>query len=790
MKIKIFITLFTVLILVSSFFVSASSVKITNFDVNSSSLSEAELPDWAIGNYWKYNMNFDFIARDDGSVTFSVDAEISNMYATVTSIVVKDNEDVYILTIDGWIEGVISLFETEWEIADFEGDFGGAADISRNTLGIREFNFEVDGQIDIPLLGWRDMYFDMKMTFDPGFDFFDFPIVEGEGPWDVQIEEAVLDAYFFVDLIIDIEKDYTGSMAFSDVMSLDRIETVSVPAGDFNSFVLSGTWGSESRLWYAPDIGYLAKVEETLNWDDGAVGTVFHLDLLDTNYDAGNDPPYPPDKPYGPTTGEVEIDYTFSTQTDDPQGDQVYYWIDWGDGTNSGWLGPYNSGVAAYKDHRWYCKGVYSIVAKAKDSVGVESGWSEPSSIMIMGVPKVTLLMHHIEKKDEIDNWAWPNSLEPEWYYMCHAKTEQGSPEQYNYNKDGNGDWISSNSWNPEEEHVFEVADRYPLIKIKLMDHDGLNEGGSDDLADVSGCNHPDNDGYDNGTPDKRGAIYHGTYDVVNEELKAYDPDPNENADYVYKESGYYITCGDYEPDSSTEYENGVSAPQNDALVSFRLTNDYNFPQANAQLLEPPEKRRPFEELLFIGTVKEGTPDYSWNWNFGDGETSNEQSPIHVFEDKGIYTVILTVTDGFGQVDSHSIQVEIRNDNPILLNDKVDWTGSGSLADVFTFSVHYIDPDMDIPTVKKVFIDGTGKSMHGQGSNAVYNFGLYGYEMGSGNHKFYFYFEDGHGGSTKTTEKTFNVKKSRSVSIDRFSFLANLLDHFPILMKLIQIYKF
>ena len=53
----------------------------------------------------------------------------------------------------------------------------------------------------------------------------------------------------------------------------------------------------------------MAKVEETLNWDDGAVDTVFHLDLLDTNYDAGNDPPYPPDKPYGPTTGEVEIDY-------------------------------------------------------------------------------------------------------------------------------------------------------------------------------------------------------------------------------------------------------------------------------------------------------------------------------------------------------------------------------------------------------------------------------------------------------------------------------------------------
>ena len=52
------------------------------------------------------------------------------------------------------------------------------------------------------------------------------------------------------------------------------------------------------------------------------------------------------------------------------------------------------------------------------------------------------------------------------------------------------------------------MADCYPLIKIKLMDHDGLNEGGSDDLADVSGCNHPDNDGYEMGSANHKFYFY------------------------------------------------------------------------------------------------------------------------------------------------------------------------------------------------------------------------------------------------------------------------------------------
>src|SRR5205814_791401 len=35
----------------------------------------------------------------------------------------------------------------------------------------------------------------------------------------------------------------------------------------------------------------------------------------------------------------------------------------------------------------------------------------------------------------------------------------------------------------------------------------------------------------------------------------------------------------------------------------------------------------------------------SYHWNFGDGDTSNTRNPFHTYQDSGIYTIILSVTD-------------------------------------------------------------------------------------------------------------------------------------------------
>ena len=91
--------------------------------------------------------------------------------------------------------------------------------------------------------------------------------------------------------------------------------------------------------------------------------------------------PLKPSTPKGPSNGRPEIEYTYSTFTTDPQDDQIFYWFDWGDGTNSGWVGPFDSGESGEASHIWTEKGTYSIMAKAKDINGYESEWSNPLSI-------------------------------------------------------------------------------------------------------------------------------------------------------------------------------------------------------------------------------------------------------------------------------------------------------------------------------------------------------------------------------------------------------------------------
>lgn len=64
--------------------------------------------------------------------------------------------------------------------------------------------------------------------------------------------------------------------------------------------------------------------------------------------------------------------------------------------------------------------------------------------------------------------------------------------------------------------------------------------------------------------------------------------------------------------------------------------------------------------VSFIDTSGSTNPITSWNWNFGDGNTSTEQNPTHVYETDGIYTVTLTVSnDDATDTETKNIELEI-----------------------------------------------------------------------------------------------------------------------------------
>ena len=87
--------------------------------------------------------------------------------------------------------------------------------------------------------------------------------------------------------------------------------------------------------------------------------------------------------PLSPTIdGPVEVidgeTATYQIAGIDPDGDQLYYYIKWGDGnTCQNWLGPYPSNQTISVNHTWDTTGEYTIEVQAMDETGLLSGWSK-----------------------------------------------------------------------------------------------------------------------------------------------------------------------------------------------------------------------------------------------------------------------------------------------------------------------------------------------------------------------------------------------------------------------------
>jgi len=94
-------------------------------------------------------------------------------------------------------------------------------------------------------------------------------------------------------------------------------------------------------------------------------------------------------------------------------------------------------------------------------------------------------------------------------------------------------------------------------------------------------------------------------------------------------------------PSLTISYEAGLDKP----------TADFSF---------SPAYPRPGEEVLFRDDST-GEPT-SWQWDFGDGQTSQEENPSHTYTTSGSKTVTLVVTNASG---SDSVAKEVRVGTPV-----------------------------------------------------------------------------------------------------------------------------
>ncbi|UCF49992.1 MAG: hypothetical protein JSU91_00495 [Thermoplasmatales archaeon] len=151
----------------------------------------------------------------------------------------------------------------------------------------------------------------------------------------------------------------------------------------FKSKVTSGDYTQGQAHQYA-----ISEMYERGLWYDLKYETFIHGSLwgnpdLGMNSLSENDPPEKPMQALGPLNGKVGVEYFYSSSTTDPNNEELFYLFDWGDGTNSGWFGPYISGGPVEASHTWSDVDNFEIKIIAQDINGTKSVWSDPVSVEI-----------------------------------------------------------------------------------------------------------------------------------------------------------------------------------------------------------------------------------------------------------------------------------------------------------------------------------------------------------------------------------------------------------------------
>jgi thiol-disulfide isomerase/thioredoxin len=111
----------------------------------------------------------------------------------------------------------------------------------------------------------------------------------------------------------------------------------------------------------------------TPTWhEEGVISIKFDITNKE---DIANGPPEIPTIT-GETEGRIGTEYNFTIVSIDPDGNDVYYRVQWGEGCPSiEWIGPYPSGEEVIVSNTWTDKGDFMISAKAKDIYDEESDW-------------------------------------------------------------------------------------------------------------------------------------------------------------------------------------------------------------------------------------------------------------------------------------------------------------------------------------------------------------------------------------------------------------------------------
>lgn len=228
------------------------------------------------------------------------------------------------------------------------------------------------------------------------------------GPWDTIVKDIPNNGCFqwLVDaggsencqikVIVTTSSSSASAMSASDFQiigfNVDANGPYQGSIGDsvqFTGLAENGTSPYEYQ-WDFGDGNTSDEQNSTHNYVEGGNYTVIlsvtdaeDITIRDSTWALINGDNTPPGTPTidGPPSGKPGIEYEYTFVSTDDDNDELYYFIEWGDGIDEA-TGVFPSGVKAHANHTWAEKGTYIIKAKAIDPYTSESDWGTLSVTM------------------------------------------------------------------------------------------------------------------------------------------------------------------------------------------------------------------------------------------------------------------------------------------------------------------------------------------------------------------------------------------------------------------------
>lgn len=99
--------------------------------------------------------------------------------------------------------------------------------------------------------------------------------------------------------------------------------------------------------------------------------------------------------------------------------------------------------------------------------------------------------------------------------------------------------------------------------------------------------------------------------------------------------------------------------PAQDVIEAFKAVKIKLFDEGTLAHFDAVQIKR---NISFSDTSVSTSETNEWHWDFGDGNTSTEQNPVHDYVEGGFYQPVLTVTDLNGDVDTYTRLLDVFTD--------------------------------------------------------------------------------------------------------------------------------